>query len=613
MDILGVVIITVDNVGSSYTKEAISCNDFKTIATANTHNLIVIRIDDDIYDLLDYNRMIDRHPGLIMDVDNWEDFSLGMFLLSDISEFYTNMFVPDKCFDLVDDEIVLTNTTFKTNLHGYINVKSISDFNNVNITYDDNNLFIEKDDVLLFNSRSSIVYVNGIACYTTQQDNTFKIHNGNLLHNYRSNDIRDILIMEFENLGELKTYKLSECTKLYVHKSSKKQHSLPTNGFLRASSFDAYNRQYVSIAFKLPKNSPDGIPVLCIGGRLFYPNFDLLETVKIDDELHVIFAINRIILEGILSVNLHKQIPANSRENIARINVDSFLDNLFNPSFTDITQDCTIPFISIIQTDEPIYFKLSHPKMTFDKTNILLFPRKSNGILYHYPSRDMVDHIKIHYDSSTIVSVPNEQARYLNVSTNPRSYTANKFGFGWHNYNEHDVHNKFKDKKDVACLNNLKLFDIGYLSNVHMGDDGEIIDGELLKTPFDSLTFKLCGKPKQIWTEKKTTRKQLRSIDIPIVKASIPGRLNITLDGVTRLFRPEGVGGGIKRVWNNDTDPSRKLLYNTNLQCWIIIDDNEKTLYQSSLSANITMPGSIIESYKDPWDISLQWFEVIYN
>lgn len=458
---------------------------------------------------------------------------------------------------------------------------------------------------------SIVAFVNGVAHYTSMSENGLVIHNANLLTDSEE-EIRNLVIMDFDVLGPVMKYKLSDCKKVYITGTSTVNNDIPSTKYIKsATMFKSYLKDHITIVFTLPDNAKNGIPVLCLGGRLFFPGLDRLELYKNQSNYGVFFTISRDVLEGIISINLAKQNPSGSGVKVRQVNLIDFLNNLFVEKITDNpnpNKDCTVPHVIMLNPDNPIYLQITDSISTIEP-GMLRFPRGASGILVSRMSRDLFDYTKIAYETESLITVAEPYRRYLDIKVAPSNYSNRHLGFGWHNYNESDKYNPFSvTNRTMIGLETLSLLDIAHDVD---RDSRKLLDETGLG--FGRITMFPDGPLKRITRIPKNLIPYYQPINIRVSKSLlgpnvIIERLNDNVTGVYVYITGEDEG----RMWLRSMNPPFKLVYNVIHQAWTICDADNNIKYQSSLSASFDSETSVKPpKHYNPWDDNLFWFEPI--
>lgn len=614
MNILGILCET-NNTRICYSTLAMPWLTFRETQRFSINTKVVLSIPNTpTPKFLHLVKLFLQYPTLPLAVSTWDDFINEIESISDLDRFFVRTLVPSTFVDIVDGVSTIIPSPIYSTMQGSLKYYSLSNVSKININAINNNLIINKAPEQNFSSVDSIVFVNGVACYSTSDDTSLIAHRANLLQNTNNKEVRDVVALDFSTLGSIEKYKLSDCEKVYITGLSTRENTIKNSQYVKSAvSFKSYRKNNISIVFNLPTSAEDGIPILCLAGRIFFPKFDNLELFKNSTGYGVFFTLNRDTLESMISVNLAKQTSTISGTKVKRINIQNFLNDLFVDKLStniDINNDCTIPFVAMLKTEHTLYLQETKNISVFEPGTIR-FPKKSNGLLINKVTRDLFDYTKLNYDSETIVTVSENYRKYLDIKTAPISYTNNKIGFGWHNYNESDIHNPFCNKNLLLGLENLVLLDIGwddYRTDEDEDDNGEDPNAEV---PFGKLDLIQSNKQYKIYKINKNLNIYLEPIDIRLIKPENSTAIIIIKenDNAAGIYYFSS-GTSIERIWIKNSNPNFKIMYNNILQCWTIVDPDNKIKYQSSLgvSADIEDDTNTDPIYTDPWSKEVFWF-----
>lgn len=618
MNILGLLVKTNDTT-IAYTTTAMPWTSLEARKTNRVGTIVVLNIPME-YEwapkFLSLDKLFVDYPTMYKDISSWTNFLVRIEAIENLKDYFVRTLVPTKCVDKINGVTTVIDTPFYSTMHGVVKYLNLVDDTRLSVTTNDNDLVITKTADAEFSSNNTIPSVRGVVCYSSATDNTYIAHNGNYIQNVDNKLLRDISFLDFSELGTLTRYKLSDCDPIFITGDSLKLHSRvisSTNVFRymkSATTFNAYSKSGINIACILPVGAKAGIPIMCLAGRLFFPNFDKLELFKrTDGRYGVIFSINRVMLESIISVNLARQTPAIMGLNHHKVDVSSFLNNLFIDKSTielDPTKDdCTIPHILILDTPHSLYLETSQQLYNFDNGTIV-FPKRSQGMLINSLSRDIIHNTQLRYDSKTLVTVGSSYKRYLIQNEAPTALTTTPIGVGWTNYNEKDIHNPFY-KKPIATLDNLVLLDIGW------GDKQEMYTPEPFVPTvdtFEKITLQTCGRLKRIWKIKSPITATLTPVALKLSNNGIDQNIQIDFEDATGVYTLT-TGVDSTREWTRVATPIIKIKFNDILQAWVLVDGGDNILYQSDLSA--TLISSITPEYADPWDVHLMWYKPVNN
>lgn len=176
----------------------------------------------------------------------------------------------------------------------------------------------------------------------------------------------------------------------------------------------------ISFSVEVPNNEFEKIPVLCLGGRLFFLYIDDLTYTPIIDgttrRLKIVFKVDINTLEKILAANLQHNGVFYGFTSIYRISIGYIISNIFtnkeyNAKFSsdewkviNQTSKLDIPFISIIQTDKHVAIDRIDQYSTENEKTIR-FPKFAQGILINGQTREIVDYTAQKKEADVNVSI----------------------------------------------------------------------------------------------------------------------------------------------------------------------------------------------------------------
>jgi len=617
MTILG-LLVKVNDTTIAYTTSAMTWAALKLVKNTSINTIVVLSIPQEfewVPKFLSLDKLLTAYPTLYKEVTDWTTFLDKIDAISDLQDYFVRTLVPTSCVDKIDGVITIIDTPFFSTMHGTIKYLNLIDDTRLSVTESGNDLVITKELEKPFSSKDTIASSRGVVCYSTYTDSTYVLHHGRHIHNTDNKPLRDISFLDFSELGTLTKYKLSDCEQLFVTGDNNKLYSrvVDTTTISRymksAVAFKSYSKTSINVACMLPVGAKAGVPIMCFAGRLFFPGFDKIDLFRRDSDgrYGIIFSINRVILESILSVNLARQNPTTAGIKLEQINLKSFLDNIFTDRSTVTldpnVDDYTIPHIILLDTPWKLYLEASYQVCNFDN-NTILFPKRSQGMLINRLSRDIVHHTHIKYDSKTLITVGSSYKKYLIQNEATNSFITPTLGVGWTNYNEKDNHNPFY-KKPVVSLDNLMLLDIGW------GDKQEMYTAPVFTPevdPFVKITLAPCGRLKRIWTVKSPIQPTLEPVSLVLTNDGIDSTIHISFEDITGGYVLES-GSASTRIWTRPGTPIVKVTFNEILQAWTIVNGIGEILYQSGLSSSMIEDINI--TYSDPWDIHLVWYRPI--
>lgn len=498
MTIIGIIHQKPNN-SLCYEKSGIPFLELLTSIELHDRLYLVIENEDEFISYHDFSRILIDQPVFRSGVTTWEELEL-MFTEELLTAYPAQVLVPAKCIysetiDLVTRTYVKL-TPFSSNILNQLNIFSVENNMGMDVAYTSRNSpytrnvqaikWTLKDLVFTHTGTSPVIdfantipIVNGLACYPkVWNGELFAYEGANLLRNIGSEN-KNLVLLDFSKVGELETHLLANCVNLSsfstgTHTTSMTEDEGDVTKVKFVGDIELYDTDEFVIKVELPENASHGIPILCIGGRLFFPYEDKLGIKTVGEKRVVTFTLKRITLEKILAANLQKF--GKQINNTGNINVDvnDFLDYLFvdhlGDYYTDqITEeasvrkyfaDTCIPFISIIKSDSTLAFKKSTPIGTIlpDK---LQFEPNAGGLLINGATREVVDYVKIPYESCTLVTFADWKPLELIERDSPHGLAGKAFAGTKHNYQRKDAWNPFSLATDERDLNNYYLLDIG--------------------------------------------------------------------------------------------------------------------------------------------------------
>ena len=318
-------------------------------------------------------------------------------------------------------------------------------------------------DIDLENTIISVNGIVGLPIYDSEKKELYIKNGANMLRDANYID-QNIVLMDFSKLFpedvKLKTYKLSDCdADLYFEETvpeyvvsdetygSNWAYQAPvtftsitgsTTGTQKYATLKHtletfldrridYQRQVdFCISFSLPidNNDYEKIPILCLGGRLFFPYIDNLSYTTDKGRLKVVFKTKIDTLEKILAANLQHNGVFYGYTTLYRISIGYIISNIFtdreyNAKFSpdewkiiNNTRSLDIPFISIIQTKKHVEIdKVEQYSTKNEKT--ICFPKSAHGILINGETREIVDYTARKEDDIINVSITPQTELYI--------------------------------------------------------------------------------------------------------------------------------------------------------------------------------------------------------
>lgn len=306
---------------------------------------------------------------------------------------------------------------------------------------------LKGQDIDLANTIVSVNGIVGLPIYNSNRKELFVKNGAYMLADAHYTD-QNITLLDFSKLFpnnssvKLLTYKLSDCAPDLFFEMKEDGSSPVTltsitgsttsNGYTRASlkstletfidrGINFYRQAWIVVSFSIPieANNYEKIPILCIGGRLFFPNVDdLTYTTVLGEEqkrMKIEFKVSLDTLEKILAANLQHTgvffgLTSSYRLSIGYIISNMFTDKEYNYKFSSdewkaitYATKLDIPFVSLIQTDKYVSIENVFP-IGNTKENALRFIKSAKGILTNGKTREIVDYTS-EQDDGDLVSL----------------------------------------------------------------------------------------------------------------------------------------------------------------------------------------------------------------
>lgn len=481
-----------------YAKSAIAFLELCESLKLHDRLYLAIQNEEEEIFYIDFSKYLAEQPVFKNEVSDWDE--LEVMLISDSGlaiSYQTQLLIPQQQLftKLVDGETRTYSelTPFLSDVDHQLAVYSVDNNIGVDVSYSLRNspftrnlktikwklkdlIFTHTTSTHVVNFANTIPIVNGLACYPKYwNDELFAYEGSNLLRN-NPNTTKGLVLLDFSNIGDIETHLLSSCvnfSNLDTNSHSKTMVVEEEPKVKFTGTINVYNTDEFVIEVQLPDTASSGIPIICIAGRLFFPYEDDLYIKKVNGKSVVKFVINRITLEKILSTNLQKfgkQIPNTGNINI---DVNDFLDYLFVDHLGDFYKDpvnehtnvrkyfadTCIPYIVILKSDKKLMFKKSNPIGTIlpDK---LRFEPNAGGLLVNANTREIIDYVRIQYDSCTLVTFAPEKPLEFIERDSPHLLSGNASAGSQLNYQRKDAWNAFSHSSNLRDLNAYYLLDI---------------------------------------------------------------------------------------------------------------------------------------------------------
>lgn len=193
-----------------------------------------------------------------------------------------------------------------------------------------------------------------------------------------------------------------------------------------------------TIKFDIPLNdipfddTVEYVPLVCFGGRLFFPNIDKLkykQTIYLDNNsksmrVSISLQVDLDLLSRIVASNLQHAGIFLGNSSFYHVAVTYALSNIFTanaaniPTSTDewraIAYLCKadIPFVTLIPVDKTFSISRIQPVMHLHDGE-MIFPVRSNGILVMKQTKEIMDYNIREYTDNTLIETAPRKALYL--------------------------------------------------------------------------------------------------------------------------------------------------------------------------------------------------------
>ena len=457
-------------------------------------------------------------------------------------------------------------------------------------------------DVVNFNN--TIPVVNGIVCYPYVYKDTLFAYKGAQLASKMRDLNKNILLIDYSQLGSLTTIPLYKCELIRI--TGLDETLTVTDDIVQQDdsvkfqgTIEEYVHSAIKIEFYLPEGTEPGFPMVCIAGRMFEPSSYHVKLYGDGTRYKVELVLDRKLLETIVAANLQKFNKYIKNTTMVKVVLDIMIHHLFrDPDQITGTieeelaiakyMDKTVPFVSLLHSEEPMVHNIIEPiKVLYpDK---LLFPPDTGGLLINKKTREIVDYVKIPYDSGLLVTFPPQRELRLLDRDNLYDLTTNNVALRQHNTSYSDKYNPFSMEYDeIRALDNYVLYDLTVAR----------APKEITKDPVDIPDIPPIEPEPGPEPEVKY---------IPVLHRVSAQAINVS--GIEELrcgnyVLVSSVSSGLTRVWrlHNSIYPSHvetDIAYDTARSCWYIgTEDNH--LYESTTA----------HAGSSPWHQSLRWHAV---
>ena len=291
---------------------------------------------------------------------------------------------------------------------------------------------------------------------------------------------KGIVLVDFSSIGTIDTYKLSDCRNGRVYGIEEVDTEVteysprvnPNKAWLKGV-IKTHDVSYYTITFSLPEGAETGIPIVCIGGRLFFTTDESKLSIQtFENESVITLTVEKHLLNDILMSNKQwfgKQIPGTMQ---LEIDPKSTLDELFNDTaygrgtpedvYRYLNEDLSTPFVIILHANKKVVTTRTQPKMELGPDK-LLFPPDVGGLLFNKKTHEIIDYTRIPYASGTLVEYTLQRPLRAIDNRDPHRLTKPQLGFEWNDFTGREKYVKFNIYEELRSLNNFELIDFAYM------------------------------------------------------------------------------------------------------------------------------------------------------
>lgn len=477
-----------------YDKSAITLED---VLASQILQQIVLAVEDDEQNLryVDLTKLYAEQPVGANGVCNWVTLEgyLSRLSVTTLDRYNVAVLVPRRMFKIIDGVKTLVPTPFASHIQAELNIYSVENNFGIDVAYGShrapgtrNNKKIKWNlPDLVFsligpeesvNFANTIPYVHGVACYPEVYKGELFAYQGAQLASKIEDLNKNIVLVDYSQLGNLNVIPLYNCEPIEITGLQETEtHSDKEIEFEDTVKFQGtmtdFTNDTVRITFLLPEGTEQGYPLVCIGGRVFEPSTHHVAMYHEGSRLKCIIELDRHLLEIILAANLEKFRRTIKNTSEVRVVVDATIRNLFNnpDTYTGTTEeelamqryaDKTVAFIAVLHSKEPLVHDIIEPTMVLypDK---LKFPLNSGGLLINKYTREVIDYVKIPYDTGILVTFPVQEELRLMQRDNFYDLAAPTLAIRQHNTSYTDKYNPFSQEYvDVRRLDAHVLYDL---------------------------------------------------------------------------------------------------------------------------------------------------------
>lgn len=284
---------------------------------------------------------------------------------------------------------------------------------------------------------------------------------------------KNMLAIDFSEIGSIELIKLSDCLEGKVLGTDTTIYNPPVTddinkSWIKRPITGGISSSY-TISFKLPSINPQGIPIVCICGRLYYPH-DGVDTMMDGDQVKVVLTIDHNEFKHILLSNMQWFDKHVGTSTMLDIKVYTTLSQLFiDPLIGNGTpedaerylyEDLSIPFVIWLTTDKRIVTTTSKPEMLI-RPDKLLFQQHAGGILMNRKTREVVDYVRIPYDRGVITNMAMQRPLCTLLQEDVYHLMGNAVGYERSAWVGKNRYIKFP-APNIRDIDNYVLVDVGY-------------------------------------------------------------------------------------------------------------------------------------------------------
>ncbi len=606
-----------------YDTSAITLTDVLASQDGTQQVIVCLETDDGAIMYIDLSLLYAEQPASANGVTDWASMEtyLTNLDLTVLVRYRTVTLVPYQMQTVVDGVLTLIPTPFYTEITTQLNIYSVENNFGIEVGYGShlspgirNNkrlkwnlpdlVFTRAIPGEVVNFNNTIPVVNGVVCYPYVYEDALFAYQGAKLASKVSDLNKNILLIDYSELGDLDIIPLYKCEhicttgldeKITVNDSIVQQEDMVKF----QGTIEEYVHSSIKIEFYLPEGTEVGYPMVCIGGRMFEPSMYHIKLYNDNNRYKVEIELDRKLLEIIVAANFQKFKRQLRNTTMVRVILETTIKNLFQDpdNFTGSTEeevaasrymDKTVPFVAMLHSEERLIHNIIEPIRILypDK---LMFPVGTGGLLINKKTREIVDYVKIPYDSGNLVTFPVQSELRLMDRDNLYDLTTPNLAITRHNSSYTDKYNPFSTEyDDTRALKNYVLYDLTVARPPDADEETDPSEGEEEPTPVDPEEPEIKLVPILI-------RVSAQAINVHGIEEVRCGNYTLT----------DSTSSGLTREWklHHSIYPAQEetyIAYDTAKSCWYIgTPDNH--LYESSIA----------HAGSSPWHQTLQWHSTI--